>query len=140
MRLTTRQQWRELAEMRLKDAQCLVSLRRWSAAYYLAGYAVECGLKAAICKQFRMNAIPDKKMVADIYVHNLNELRKLAVLDVVFDADSQSSPGLVVSWAVVKAWNESARYEKQTSQAAGDMVNAVADPNIGVMTWLRKYY
>ena len=41
-----RLEWQQLAERWLVDAKCLLDDRNWSAAYYLAGYAVECGLKA----------------------------------------------------------------------------------------------
>ena len=43
-----RLQWQQLAERWLVDAKALLDAHRWSAAYYLAGYAVECGLKACV--------------------------------------------------------------------------------------------
>ncbi len=39
---------RQLAEDRLRDAAALLAAGQFSGAYYLAGYAVECGLKACI--------------------------------------------------------------------------------------------
>lgn len=41
-------QW--LAEERLKDAKALLGRKRWSGAYYLCGYAVECALKACLLR------------------------------------------------------------------------------------------
>jgi hypothetical protein len=38
---------RQLAQDRILDAKALLAARRWSGAYYLAGYAVECALKRA---------------------------------------------------------------------------------------------
>ena len=35
---------------RLREARALLGVRCWSGAYYLAGYAIECGLKACIIK------------------------------------------------------------------------------------------
>ena len=35
-----------LAEERVRNADALLAASQWSAAYYLAGYAVECALKA----------------------------------------------------------------------------------------------
>jgi len=52
-----RLQWRQLAERWLEDARSLLDNHRWSAAYYLAGYAVECGLKA--CVLARVGATPE---------------------------------------------------------------------------------
>ena len=45
-----RRDLRELALLRLKEAQVLLANGCWSGAYYLAGYAVECALKACIAK------------------------------------------------------------------------------------------
>ena len=39
-----------LSRVRAKEAQALLSLGLHDGAYYLAGYAVECGLKARICQ------------------------------------------------------------------------------------------
>ncbi len=39
-----------LTEERVNDARALLAAGRWPAAYYLAGYAVECALKACIAK------------------------------------------------------------------------------------------
>jgi HEPN domain-containing protein len=41
-----RQEARQLADEWVVDAKLLLDAGRWHAAYYLAGYAVECGLKA----------------------------------------------------------------------------------------------
>jgi len=41
-------EWRALAEARVLDAEALLAASRWPAAYYLIGYAVECGLKACV--------------------------------------------------------------------------------------------
>lgn len=46
-----RQDLRELALLRLKEAQVLFANGCWSGAYYLAGYAIECALKACIAKK-----------------------------------------------------------------------------------------
>jgi hypothetical protein len=39
-----------LAKERISDAKVLLGARHWVGAYYLAGYAVECALKACIAK------------------------------------------------------------------------------------------
>ncbi|HYP09337.1 MAG TPA: hypothetical protein VER03_24140 [Bryobacteraceae bacterium] len=46
----TRQDLQELAEMRLADAEALLVAGRYSGAYYLAGYAVECAIKAHVSR------------------------------------------------------------------------------------------
>ena len=52
----------KLAEDRIADAAALLNAGRWSAAYYLAGYAVECALKACIAKQTQAGDFPDKRI------------------------------------------------------------------------------
>ena len=79
-----RLQWQELAEMRLADARALLKAHRWSAAYYLAGYAVECGLKACILARMSTAAeviFDDKKFSEKCWTHALIDLVKLAGLE-----------------------------------------------------------
>src|SRR5689334_13393852 len=69
----TKVQWQELAERWLVDADTLLNDRRWGAAYYLAGYAVECGLKACILG--RVAASPevislDNRFSQRFFTHN----------------------------------------------------------------------
>jgi hypothetical protein len=49
-----------LAKIRLKEAQALARLRLYDGAYYLAGYAVECALKACIARRTSRYDFPDK--------------------------------------------------------------------------------
>ena len=67
-----------ISSTRLEDARQLFRTERFSAAYYLAGYAVELGIKAGIAGVFQANAIPDKAFVTAIYPHKLDELLGLA--------------------------------------------------------------
>lgn len=67
--------------MRLKGAAALLKLGLFDGAYYLAGYAVECGLKACIAKRTRRYEFPDKKRVDSSYSHKLVELIRVAGLE-----------------------------------------------------------
>jgi len=49
-----------LAETRLDEAQALLIASRWSGAYYLVGYAVECAFKACIAKSTKQDDFPVK--------------------------------------------------------------------------------
>ena len=42
---------KKLTEMRVEDARSLLTARRYNAARYLAGYAVECALKACVARK-----------------------------------------------------------------------------------------
>lgn len=51
------------AQAKLDDAIFLLQHKRFSNAYYLAGYAVEIGLKACIAAQIAAETIPDKALL-----------------------------------------------------------------------------
>lgn len=48
-----------LADIRVGEAKALLDLGHWPGAYYLAGYAVECALKACIAKLTKADDFPD---------------------------------------------------------------------------------
>jgi HEPN domain-containing protein len=60
---------RQLAEERLLDAAALLAARRWAGAYYLAGHAVECGLKACIARLTNAEDFPPKVKVVQDWLH-----------------------------------------------------------------------
>ena len=49
-----------LADAKIKEAQALYRSGRYDGACYLAGYAVECALKACIAKRTKKHDFPDK--------------------------------------------------------------------------------
>ena len=77
----TRKELQELSRIRFKEAKALLDLGMSDGAYYLAGYAVECALKACIAKQTQRYEFPDKKRVEASYTHSLGALAKLAGLE-----------------------------------------------------------
>lgn len=75
-----------LADLRLVDAKILIDGSRFSGAYYLLGYAVECALKACIAKQIKEHDFPDKQLVLDSYTHNLEKLLRISGVKLMFDS------------------------------------------------------
>lgn len=134
-----RKDFQRVAETRLSDAQALLKARRYDGAYYLAGYAVECALKACIAKATKRHDFPDKKFANKVHIHDLTELRALAGLDASMEREFHNDPSLEVKWVVVKDWSEQSRYEVHGGKKANDMVNAVAD-RAGILTCIRKYW
>jgi HEPN domain-containing protein len=51
--MTTHAELKKLARIRLADANALYEARRYAGAYYMAGYAIECAIKAILAKEFR---------------------------------------------------------------------------------------
>jgi hypothetical protein len=133
----TRTEFQRLAEVRVRDAEVLVTAQRWDAAYYLAGYAVECGLKACIAKVFKQDDIPEWSFVKNIFVHDLAKLFELAGLQ---PHIVKNSP-LDINCGIVRKWSEKTRYELgATAFEANEMFNAVTDPTNGVLPWLKNYW
>jgi hypothetical protein len=58
-------EWQELASARLDDAEILLRSERFSAAYYLAGYGVECALKARIAGFVRQGGLPSQTRLCE---------------------------------------------------------------------------
>jgi hypothetical protein len=136
----TRIEWQQLAERWLVDARRLLDDHRWSAAYYLAGYAVECGLKS--CVLVRIAASPevifdDRKYSEKCWTHSLLELVRLADLEAARAADSVANKALGQNWMVVKDWSEIARYKTTSHQKAKKLYDAITDNTNGVMQWIK---
>ena len=51
-----RLEFQQLAEVRVREAEALLAVGLWDGAYYLAGYAVECALKACILRLVEQTA------------------------------------------------------------------------------------
>src|SRR6266404_8143025 len=102
---------KELTQARLREAKVLLVNDEFSGAYYLAGYVIECGLKACIAKRTKEFDFPDKSTVVDSYTHNLAALVKVAGLQPDLDAEIQNDQKWFGPyWGVVKQWSEHARY------------------------------
>jgi len=63
-----------ISQIRVKEGQHLYDAGLFCGAYYLTGYAVECALKSAICKQISQYDFPDKKLANDSFTHDLTKL------------------------------------------------------------------
>jgi HEPN domain-containing protein len=64
----------ELSSLRLREAKLLFAANAPDGAYYLAGYAVECALKACIARSTERHDFPDLKRVKDNYTHKAKDL------------------------------------------------------------------
>jgi HEPN domain-containing protein len=129
-------QW--LAKERLRDAKLLLDARHWSAAYYLAGYAAECALKACIARRMKPEEFPDRTFADKCWTHNLPQLLGLAELKGDFEAAMQTDADLRDNWDIVKEWTESSRYARKAKADATELYEAIAEKKHGVLSWLKK--
>jgi HEPN domain-containing protein len=135
-----RAEWQGLAEDRVADAQGLLKIKRWSAAYYLAGYAVECALKACILGLVERTGLifEDRKYAEKCWTHDLEELMRLAELYEAFRRDMALNPTSKGHWLIVKDWSEASRYRKTPHRKAKELYQAITDKANGVMPWIRN--
>lgn len=136
--MLTKDDLQRLAEMRLEDATLLLKANKASSAYYLAGYAVELGLKACISKLFQNNVIPDKSFVNAIYTHSLENLMSTSGLLPQLKADMKADPVFGSYWGIVTKWKESSRYEFWDPVSAANLIKAIVDKDHGVFPWVKK--
>jgi HEPN domain-containing protein len=136
-----RKDFQRLAETRLQDARVLLTSGRHPGAYYLAGYSIECALKACIAKQVARFSFPDKDFASKVYTHKLEDLVKHAGLQQAFATARQANTALDANWAVVKDWSEAARYQHAISESqADDMFKACHSRKTGVLAWLKTHW
>lgn len=137
-----RADFQRLAEVRLREAESLLAAGLWDGAYYLAGYAVECGLKACIAKRTRAEDFPpDRKFVELCYSHDFDKLLLAADLAVDHKTARDTDATLERNWAVVKDWSEQARYRlpSAASQARAErLMSALTAPAGGVLPWITQ--
>lgn len=130
----------ELARIRLREARALLANRHYDGAYYLAGYAVECALKACVARKTRRYDFPDKRIVNKSHTHDLESLVKLAGLEPQRTRQERENQAFARNWAVVKDWNEESRYRTIGEARARDLYAAISRRQHGVMRWIRQYW
>jgi len=137
-----RAELQQLANDRVEDAKVLLDNARWSAAYYLVGYAVETGLKACILKFVQNTGIifTDKRFAEKCWTHRIEDLVKQANLEPIRGQDIVANPTLGGYWGVVESWTEVSRYEQKTEREARDLYEAVAHQTDGVFRWIQQHW
>jgi HEPN domain-containing protein len=133
-----RADFQQLSELRIKEARSLMDAGFPDGAYYLAGYAVECALKACIAKRTRQHDFPPKpNLVRDIYTHELEKLLTLAELK----RELESAPIEIRSrWDFVQNWSEERRYQHVDEREARLLLNAIEDHSGGLLPWIRLHW
>ena len=130
-----------IAEKRIKEAKILFDNDCFEGAYYLAGYSIECALKACVAKQIKRHDFPDKKFINDSYTHKLNDLLGLAGIREKQKNKATQDQDFALNWAVVKDWSERDRYTKKvTKQKASDIIEAITNNQKGIFQWLKTLW
>lgn len=119
----------------------MLKSKQWEGAYYLAGYSIECALKACIAKKTRRSDFPPRPdQIREIYVHDPTKLVKAAGLLDDLIAKQEIDVEFKAKWSVVKDWSEESRYNGKSEKQASDLIRAIQEPTHGVLRWLRGHW
>ena len=120
----SRKELRKIARGRLKDAESLVSARRYDGAIYVAGYAVEVCLKARICTTLKWPGFPESNKefqgLASFKTHDLDILLRLS------GREGSIKLPYFAEWSAVAQWNPDARYKPLGTAKAADARQMIA--------------
>lgn len=135
-----RKDLQELSKVRLKEANALCAKGLYDGAYYLAGYAVECALKACIAKKILRYEFPDKGKVNSSYTHNLLDLISVAGLKDGLKEQASKDRDFQTNWEIVQLWSEQSRYQKYQAEPTRELLAAIGERNHGVVSWIKRYW
>lgn len=130
----------QIAETRLKESRVLLAAGCPDGAYYLAGYAVECALKACIAKRTLEHDFPDKKLVNDSHTRDLGKLLQLAELNIDLQTEMQANPAMQSNLAAIQDWSEASRYERKEAREATELLQAIEDQTGGLLPWIKLHW
>jgi hypothetical protein len=128
----------KLSDVRIREAKILFDAGEYSGAYYLAGYAVECALKACIAKATQQHDFPDKDRASNSFQHNPGALLNVAGLKSDLQIRSAVESDFKAKWDMVNNWSERSRYVIKSRSDADDMIKAVTDSQTGVLQWIKQ--
>lgn len=137
-----RAELQQLANDRIEDGRLLLQAGRWTAAYYLLGYAVETALKACILRFVDETGVifTDKKFAEKCWTHRIEDLVKQANLEPQRGLDIAGRPALGGNWGVAEAWTEVSRYGQTTEAEARSLYDALINDPDGVFRWIQQHW
>lgn len=114
---------RTIARGRVKDAEALFQAKRYSGAFYMVGYAVECALKARITRTLKWDGFPqtgkefEKKK--SLQVHDFDALMQFT------GCWSRIQTNALAEWSTVKKWSVEHRYKPLSEVTRDDASNMI---------------
>lgn len=123
-----------------EDSVLLLRNKRYSSSYYLAGYAVELGLKSCIARQIGSETIPDKTFMKNIFNHDFTTLVGLAGLKSELKESQDKDSDFASFWGIVGEWTPDSRYNTIDPTSCQLMLTAIGEKKSGVMKWIKTYW
>ena len=138
-----RKKLQTLAKTRLKDADALIARKRWSGAYYLCGYVIECALKSCLLRHLGESGSvfgnrEYLKELAKCWTHDLVELVEMAGLESELGVARGANEAFDKFWRDTKDWKETSRYEEKDESQARNLYEAVNHNPDGVFRWIQS--
>lgn len=128
-----------LAIQRRREAAALLHAGLFPGAFYLAGYSIECALKACIARRTARFAFPNKRFAQECWTHDLDRLVHLAGAASDLERDAEANVALKLNWIVVQRWSESYRYDAAVTRTqARDLYFACTARHHGLLPWIRR--
>lgn len=137
-----RAEFQQLAEVRIEEAGVLLAAGKWDGAYYLAGYAVECALKACVLARVEREGVifEDKKFSEKCWTHRFDELVDLAGLRAAWAVEVAANTKFAAYGIIAAGWKEDARYKRTPPPVAQELLDALSEPTNGVLRWIRLHW
>ena len=120
--------------------------KRWSFAYYVAGYAVECALKSCLLARMIHTGwvFQEKAKIADCLTHDFDDLVQLAGMKDLLNQKLKESAGgnqeFAKNWHIGLQWKVTDRYQMRKQPEAIALLDAITAQPDGVLPWIRKYW
>ena len=152
--MNSSQEIKDLAYLRLSEAESLCNAGKYDGAFYLAGYSVELILKAKVCQHFKIDNLFDKngcaiQGISDlrkvVETHDINLLLIFSGLEREFNKARKHNSILRNSYQFFKAstgkqtdWNEQVRYLPINSKTEEDVKEFIAllNNSNGILKWI----
>jgi hypothetical protein len=129
----TIEDWMKLWRRHCQGARQLLEGNSTALAWFNAGMAVECALKACIMAHLRLNRWPDRTLRKELHTHDLRKLALAAGVEI----EKLSRDPVFPSWCTVHLWRRSEGYSSKPMpfRVARDMVEGACGLD-GVIQWL----
>ena len=132
---------RQLADLRINEAENLNNIGYPDGAFYLAGYAVELYLKAKICENLNLPTFytqyaPKTDLSKTFLIHNLDRLILLSGLLPKFEAEKSNDPVFLSHWLKIEQWSEKSRYDGIGSHLVKDTSDFIKSVKI-ITQWIK---
>ncbi len=154
--MNSEQEIKNLAYLRLSEAEILCANAKYDGAFYLAGYSVELMLKAKICEHFRIDNLFNKQAcmiqgISDlrkvVETHDINLLLVFSGLEEKFREAKVRNVKLRKSYRFFTAstgdktdWNEQVRYlpiNSKTENEVKEFISLLCDEE-GLLKWIER--